>query len=45
MYEFGIYNITTCENEVVFGYNFADACRRAKLNPQEWKVEYMEYID
>lgn len=45
MYEYGIYNIITNEEDIIFGHSFEDACRRAKLNPQEWKVIYQEYID
>lgn len=45
MYEYGIYNIHTDEEEIIFGYNFADACRRAKLNTDEWEILYREYVD
>lgn len=43
MLEYGIYNgIIT---EVIYGYNFIDACKRHNLNPAEWEVEYIEFID
>ena len=45
MTEYGIYNISTKEENIIFGYSFSDACRRAKLNPEEWAVFYYEYID
>ena len=45
MTEYGIYNIHTDEEEIIFGYNFTDACRRAKLNPNDWEVIYREYVD
>ena len=43
MFEFGIFNGNTAE--VIYGYNFADACKRHNLNPTDWAVEYMEFID
>lgn len=45
MYEYGITNKKTNENEIIFGRTLADAYRRAKLNPEEWTMWYREYID
>ena len=45
MYEFGIYNKKTNEREVIFGYNYANACAGAKIEPAEWTVDYVEYVD
>lgn len=45
MFEFGITNIKTNEANTMFGYNIADAYRRAKLDMNEWHITYCEYID
>lgn len=45
MYEFGILNINTQEQAIIFGYNGIDAFRRSGLDAAEWKVLYSEYID
>lgn len=45
MTEYGISNIHTNEENIIFGYSFADACRRAKLNVDNWEIIYSEYID
>jgi hypothetical protein len=45
MFEFGIMNVSTHEESQMFGYNIADAYRRAKLNMNEWHITYCEYID
>ena len=45
MIEFGIMNVKTEEEKVMFGYNIADAYRRAKLDMNEWHITYCEYID
>lgn len=45
MYEYGIYNTKTNEKDVVFGRTFGDACRRAKLDPENWEVNYQYYVD
>ena len=45
MIEFGIVNIKTNEERHMFGYNIADAYRRAKLDMNEWHITYCEYID
>ena len=45
MYEYVITNITTNENRMVFGYTYENAMRKAKLNANEWQVEWAEYID
>lgn len=45
MYEFGILNINTQEERIIFGYNGIDAFRRSGLDVAEWKVLYSEYVD
>lgn len=45
MYEFGILNINTQEERIIFGYNRIDAFRRSGLDAAEWKVLYSEYVD
>lgn len=45
MKEFYITNIHTNKENIVFGYNSADAFRRAKLNPNEWTIDWVEYVD
>lgn len=45
MNEYGIINKNTLENDVVYGYNFANACERNGLNPAEWTILWLEYVD
>lgn len=45
MYEYEIRNIHTNEETIIFGYSFADACRRSKLNPSDWECWMQTYID
>lgn len=45
MFEFGILNINTQEQTIIFGYNGIDAFRRSGLDAAEWKVLYSEYVD
>ena len=45
MKEFGLVNINTNETTTMYGYNVADAYRRAKLSMNEWHITYCEYID
>ena len=45
MYEFEIKNKTTKETDYIFGYGYNDACRRSKLEPNEWTVISKDYID
>lgn len=45
MYEYEIKNKTTNEIDYIFGYSFADACRRSKLEPDEWVMLGRDYID
>ena len=45
MAEFGIYNVKTGEQKIIFGYNFKDALRRQGLDSSEWAISYSEYID
>lgn len=43
MWEYRISNGT--EEDIIFGYTFEDACRRAGINPNEWTPFSWEYID
>jgi hypothetical protein len=45
MYEFGIRYKHCGMTTVIFGYNYNDACRRAKKDPELWEVDYQEYVD
>ena len=45
MLEFGSRNIHTGEEDIIFGYNIADAYRRAGLDMNTWHTTYCEYID
>ena len=45
MYEYRIINKSTNEEDVIFGHTYADAYRRAGLNPAEWVIDYQEYVD
>ena len=45
MREIGIININSNERNIIFGRNAADAFQRAKLNPNEWTIDWIEYID
>jgi hypothetical protein len=45
MYEYRIVNKTTEEEIVIFGYTYADACKRKKIDPNENLVINCEYVD
>lgn len=45
MKEFYITNIHTNEEDIIFGYNPADAFRRAKLETNDWHIDWVDYID
>ena len=45
MIEFGILNINTQEERIIFGYNGIDAFRRYNLDAAGWKVLYSEYVN
>lgn len=45
MYAYGIRNHKTNERSTLFGRNINAAFAKAKLNPEEWEVEYADYID
>ena len=47
MTEYGLVkkNTEEMERNTIFGRNLADAFRRSGLNPEEWVVDYSEYID
>jgi hypothetical protein len=38
-------NVKTEEERELFGYWFEDAIRRSKLNADDWKVIFKEYMD
>ena len=45
MMTYEVRNLHTDEEKNLFGYNYADACRRAGIEADEWKVVYYEYVD
>lgn len=45
MYEYLIENRFTEHQDVIYGYNEADAFRRANLNRAEWWIWHSEYVD
>ena len=45
MSEYEICNLKTGEYSIIFGYNWQDACRRAKINSAEWVGKWMGYCD
>ena len=45
MWEYGIYNRVTDEEDVIFGYDFLNACIRRGINPDEWEIIYRDYAD
>lgn len=45
MYEYEVRNSKTGEEITIFGYWYEDACKRSKLNPDEWGVTRQTYID
>lgn len=45
MMEYGICNINTQKETIIYGYSFSDACKKAGLNPKEWEIFYQEFID
>ncbi len=45
MFEYGIKNVNTNEEDIIFGYNPDDAFERANLNPREWFIWYTEFVD
>ena len=45
MWSFEIDNVITGETRFIFGYWFEDACRRSKLNPDEWNIIQQDYED
>lgn len=45
MYEYDVYNIHTKERDILFGYDFKDACRRVGYNPEDWNYWHCIYVD
>ena len=45
MYEFRITKLSSGAESVIYGYDLAQAFRKAKLCPTEWVVWSREYID
>ena len=45
MYEFTMINKVTGENNIEFGYNEKDMWRRSGLNPEEWNIILVDYVD
>ena len=45
MYEMEVKNRYTQEEETIYGYNFEDACRRYKCNPDDYILLGAWYVD
>jgi hypothetical protein len=45
MYEYKVNNKHCGMSTHIFGYSFANACKRAGFDPNLWEVEYQEYVD
>lgn len=45
MYEFHLTNLNTNEETIIFGRNLDKAFTNTNLNPAEWFVWDVEYID
>lgn len=46
MWELEIWNPTTQETKIIFGYSMSDAMKRnPELNPEEWECILSIYID
>lgn len=45
MYEFSIYSKIHKKDDIIFGHDYKDACKRAGLNPEEWFVVTAIYVD
>lgn len=45
MYEYHIIHRENQQIEIIFGYDYADACRRHHIDPKDWFVQIAEYID
>ena len=45
MYNYTIINKATKKQDDIFGYDYEDACRRAKLNTDDYIIVGVDYID
>ena len=45
MYEFTMINKVTGANNIEFGRNENDMWRRSGLNPEEWNIILVDYVD
>ena len=45
MNEYTVLNEKTNEMDIFFGYTFEDACRRSKVNENDYTILDIEYID
>ena len=45
MFEYDIYNPTTKESTIIFGYDVKDAFSCTKLDSKDWTVETEMHID
>lgn len=45
MNEYTVLNKRTNEQTFFFGYTFADACKRSKVNENDYTILDIEYID
>lgn len=45
MYEYEIFNAATNKTIVIFGYNYKDARRRWKIDPKDYEVINVKYVE
>lgn len=45
MYELNLTHKTTGERNTIYGYSLTDAFNRSHLNPADWHVDFIDYID
>ena len=45
MNEYTVLNKNTNEQNIFFGYTFKDACKRSKVNGNDYIILDIEYID
>ena len=45
MDEYFIYNAALDIEKPIFGYSFQDACRRYGIDPNEWELTMVNYIE
>lgn len=45
MYEYIIVHRQNGMTQVIYGYDYHNACKRWKVNPHDWLVQNAEYVD